>query len=144
MTLGSRSGAAITIAGSPGNKCCSEKIRIETKNSVGISCSRRLPRKFSMGVFSLAPPFAGSRRAKLALRGSGRGALPSANAEFATTLCHAPHPEAPLRAASDLSPQRAARGEEGALRAASAHAYRPLAPHFAGSRRAKLALRGSG
>src|SRR6478672_2709221 len=48
MTLGSRSSPAITSAGSPGNNCCSEKIRIDTKNSVGISCRIRLPRKFSM------------------------------------------------------------------------------------------------
>src|SRR3954453_6936777 len=48
MTSGSRSSPAITSAGSPGNNCCSEKIRIDTKNSVGISCRIRLPRKFSM------------------------------------------------------------------------------------------------
>src|SRR5450631_1452432 len=51
MTSGSRSSPAITSAGSPGNRCCSEKIRIDTKNSVGISCRMRLPRKFSMGWF---------------------------------------------------------------------------------------------
>src|SRR5882757_10718659 len=57
MTLGSRSSPAITSAGSPGNRCCSEKIRIETKNSVGITCSRRRARKFSMVLLvSRAPP----------------------------------------------------------------------------------------
>src|SRR5450755_1185444 len=50
MTSGSRSSPAITSAGSPGNKCCSEKIRIDTKNSVGISCNMRLARKLSMRV----------------------------------------------------------------------------------------------
>src|SRR3954454_4724502 len=54
MTSGSRSSPAITSAGSPGNRCCNEKIRIETKNSVGISCRMRLERKFSMGLLSLA------------------------------------------------------------------------------------------
>src|ERR1700730_3030927 len=49
MTSGSRSSPAITSAGSPGNRCCNEKIRIDTKSSVGISCKIRLPRKFSMG-----------------------------------------------------------------------------------------------
>src|SRR5271167_1531651 len=39
----------MTSAGSPGNRCCNEKIRTDTKNSVGISCKTRLPRKFSMG-----------------------------------------------------------------------------------------------
>src|ERR1700722_17100568 len=48
MTSGSRSSPAITSAGSPGNRCCSEKIRIDTKNSVGISCRMPLARKFSM------------------------------------------------------------------------------------------------
>src|SRR5436190_23752871 len=48
MTLGSRSSPAITSAGSPGNRCCSENIRIDTKNSVGISCTMRLAMKFSM------------------------------------------------------------------------------------------------
>src|SRR5436305_12612110 len=38
----------MTSAGSPGNKCCSEKIRIDTKNSVGINCTTRLARKLSM------------------------------------------------------------------------------------------------
>src|SRR5437879_5649226 len=56
MTAGSRSSPAITSAGSPGNRCCSEKIRIDTKNSVGISCRTRLPRKFSMAFVSRAPP----------------------------------------------------------------------------------------
>src|SRR5215213_5092661 len=48
MTSGSRSSPAITNAGSPGSNCCSEKIRIETKNSVGISWTMRRARKFSM------------------------------------------------------------------------------------------------
>src|SRR4051794_39168272 len=51
ITSGSRSSPAITSAGSPGSRCCSEKIRIDTKNSVGISCSRRLVRKFSIGRY---------------------------------------------------------------------------------------------
>src|SRR6266478_2288442 len=51
MTLGSRSSPAITRAGSPGSKCCSEKIRTDTKNSVGINCNRRLARKFSIGRY---------------------------------------------------------------------------------------------
>src|SRR6185436_6592560 len=51
MTSGSRSSPAITSAGSPGSNCCSEKIMTDTKNSVGISCRMRLPRKFSMGRF---------------------------------------------------------------------------------------------
>ena len=42
---------AITMAGSPGNRCCSEKIRIDTKNSVGISWRMRLARKLSMMRF---------------------------------------------------------------------------------------------
>src|ERR1051325_4344560 len=48
MTSGSRSSPAITSAGSPGSNCCSEKIRIETKNSVGINWTTRRARKFSM------------------------------------------------------------------------------------------------
>ena len=36
-------------AGSPGSSCCSPKMIIDTKNSVGISCSRRLPRNRSIG-----------------------------------------------------------------------------------------------
>src|ERR1700684_2878849 len=47
MTAGSRSSPAMTSAGSPGNRCCNRKIRTDTKNSVGISCRMRLPRKFS-------------------------------------------------------------------------------------------------
>src|SRR5262249_7775805 len=35
-------------AGSPGSNCCSEKMSTDTKNKVGISCSRRLPRRFNM------------------------------------------------------------------------------------------------
>src|SRR3954451_3586464 len=54
MMSGSRSSPAITSAGSPGKRCCSEKIRTDTKNSVGISCSRRLVRKVSIaGYFGL-------------------------------------------------------------------------------------------
>src|SRR5437764_7983811 len=48
ITSGSRSSPAITSAGSPGSNCCSEKIRIETKNSVGINWTTRRARKFSM------------------------------------------------------------------------------------------------
>src|SRR3954451_25134979 len=51
MTSGSRSSPAMTSAGSPGSNCCSEKIRIETKNSVGISWTMRRARKFSMARF---------------------------------------------------------------------------------------------
>src|SRR5665647_1402429 len=54
MISGSRSSPAMTSAGSPGNRCCSEKIRIDTKNSVGISCRMRLARKFSMVLVSRA------------------------------------------------------------------------------------------
>src|SRR5262245_14403045 len=35
-------------AGSPGSSCCSEKMITDTKNKGGISCSRRLPRRFNM------------------------------------------------------------------------------------------------
>src|SRR5665647_823136 len=35
-------------AGSPGSNCCSEKMITDTKNSVGISCNSRLPRKLSI------------------------------------------------------------------------------------------------
>src|SRR6516164_5681949 len=48
ITLGSRSSPAMTSAGLPGNRCCSEKISTDTKNRVGISCRMRLPRKFNM------------------------------------------------------------------------------------------------
>src|SRR5471030_545504 len=48
MTAGSRSSPAITSAGSPGSRCCSEKIRIDTKNSVGTNCTRHFARKLSM------------------------------------------------------------------------------------------------
>src|ERR1700758_1873985 len=54
MTAGSRSSPAITSAGSPGNRCCSEKIKIDTRNSVGTSWAMRRARKFSMSV-SRAP-----------------------------------------------------------------------------------------
>src|SRR5439155_2219984 len=56
MTLGSRSSPAMTSAGSPGNSCCSEKIRIDTKNSVGMSWAMRRARKFSMVVSRAAAP----------------------------------------------------------------------------------------
>src|SRR4051794_17055479 len=57
MTLGSRSSPAITSAGSPGSNCCSEKISIDTKNSVGTICAMRRARKFSMAwMASRAPP----------------------------------------------------------------------------------------
>src|SRR6201995_5047434 len=48
MTAGSRSSPAMTRAGSPGRRCCSEKIRIDTKMSVGTNCTMRRARKFSM------------------------------------------------------------------------------------------------
>src|SRR5881392_3039310 len=48
LTPGSRSSPAITSAGSPGSNCCSEKIRIDTKNRVGISWIRRRARNLSM------------------------------------------------------------------------------------------------
>src|SRR5215475_2853459 len=48
MTAGSRSSPPITRAGSPGKSCCSEKIRMDTKNSVGTSWAIRRARKFSM------------------------------------------------------------------------------------------------
>src|ERR1700720_4904940 len=57
MTAGSRSSPAITSAGSPGSRCCSVKIMIDTKNSVGISCTMRRARKFSMGFLA---PLAGT------------------------------------------------------------------------------------
>src|ERR1700712_3737711 len=41
----------MTSAGSPGSKCCSEKISTDTKNNVGMICRIRLPRKFSMAQF---------------------------------------------------------------------------------------------
>src|SRR4051794_21151436 len=43
----------MTSAGSPGSNCCSEKIRMETKNSVGTSWTRRRARKFSISPQSL-------------------------------------------------------------------------------------------
>src|SRR5438105_2454240 len=46
----------MTSAGSPGNSCCSEKIRIDTKNSVGMSWTMRRARKFSMVVSRAATP----------------------------------------------------------------------------------------
>src|ERR1700731_2097119 len=58
MTLGSRSSPAITSAGSPGSNCCNEKIRIDTKNSVGINWVRRLARKLSMRSLQLQPDHA--------------------------------------------------------------------------------------
>src|SRR5437763_7417450 len=44
------------VAGSPGSSCCSEKMSTDTKNSVGINCSRRLPRKVSMAVGYVVSP----------------------------------------------------------------------------------------
>src|SRR5713226_5490261 len=54
MTSGSFSSPAITRAGSPGRSCCSEKMMTDTKNSVGMSCSSRLPRNVSTTA-SLVP-----------------------------------------------------------------------------------------
>src|SRR5262249_6657200 len=48
MTSGSRSSPAMTSAGSPGRSCCSKKMITDRKNSVGTSCSSRLPRNVSM------------------------------------------------------------------------------------------------
>src|SRR5262245_8726356 len=45
----------MTSAGSPGRSCCSEKIRIDTKNSVGTIWAMRRARKFSMVVPRAAP-----------------------------------------------------------------------------------------
>src|SRR5262245_43309834 len=45
----------MTSAGSPGKRCCSEKIRIDTKNSVGISCAIRRARKLSISSLQLQP-----------------------------------------------------------------------------------------
>src|SRR5689334_24989031 len=53
MTAGSRSSPAITSAGSPGNNCCSEKIRIDTNTNVGTSWAMRRARKFSMAALQL-------------------------------------------------------------------------------------------
>src|SRR5690242_20642784 len=50
MTAGSRSSPAITIAGSPGRSCCSEKIRIDTNSNVGTSWAMRRARKFSIAA----------------------------------------------------------------------------------------------
>src|SRR6185437_9670075 len=50
MTVGSRSSPARIIAGSPGSNCCSPKIRIDTKNSVGTICATRRTRNVSIGV----------------------------------------------------------------------------------------------
>src|SRR5262245_18243668 len=55
MNCGSRSSPAKTSAGSPGNNCCSEKMMTDTKNSVGPSCSSRLPWKLSTPA-PLGPP----------------------------------------------------------------------------------------
>src|SRR3569833_1742093 len=44
----------MTSAGSPGSRCCSEKIRLDTKNSVGMICAMRLARKVSMAGASRA------------------------------------------------------------------------------------------
>src|SRR5262245_39793816 len=55
MTCGSRSSPAMTSAGSPGSNCCSEKMMSDTKNSVGASCSSRLPRKLSTTAALVLP-----------------------------------------------------------------------------------------
>src|SRR3954465_544719 len=44
MAAGSRSSPAMATAGSPGSNCCSPKIRIETKNSVGTIAAMRVRR----------------------------------------------------------------------------------------------------
>src|SRR5205814_10516435 len=51
---GSRSSPASAIAGSPGSSCCSPKIRIETKNSVGSRVASRCRRYFCTSIHSLA------------------------------------------------------------------------------------------
>jgi hypothetical protein len=38
----------MTNAGSPGRRCCSEKIITDTKNKVGMSCNSRLPMNVSI------------------------------------------------------------------------------------------------
>src|SRR5712664_1718981 len=53
-TFGARSSPASAIAGSPGSSCCSPKIRIETKNSVGTRVARRCSRYFSTSIHSQA------------------------------------------------------------------------------------------
>jgi hypothetical protein len=50
MTFGSRSSPAIAIAGSPGSSCCSPKIRIETKKSVGTIAASRFARNCSTPI----------------------------------------------------------------------------------------------
>src|SRR5450759_1662321 len=50
MTLGSWSSPASAVAGSPGNSCCSPKIRMETKNSVGTIVARRWRRNLNIGI----------------------------------------------------------------------------------------------
>src|SRR3954447_17138062 len=45
IEAGSRSSPAIATAGSPGSSCCSPKMRIETKNSVGTIAAMRARRK---------------------------------------------------------------------------------------------------
>src|SRR5262249_8660943 len=40
----------MTSAGSPGKSCCSKKMITDRKNSVGISCSSRLPRNVTMAT----------------------------------------------------------------------------------------------
>src|SRR6266404_8044041 len=98
MTLGSRSSPAITSAGSPGSNCCSEKIRIDTKNSVGISCRIRLPRKFSMAHAHFDARGSYVRRKTLAMSTFppplwGRGREGGNSTGFCA--CGTPHPSPP-------------------------------------------------
>src|SRR6266404_7858119 len=98
MTLGSRSSPAITSAGSPGSNCCSEKIRIDTKNSVGISCRIRLPRKFSMAHAHFDARGSYVRRKTLAMSTFhpplwGRGREGGNSSGFCA--CGTPHPSPP-------------------------------------------------
>src|SRR5689334_2023781 len=48
MTAGSRSSPAMISAGSPGSNCCRQKMMIETKKTVGTSCSKRRAIKLSI------------------------------------------------------------------------------------------------
>ena len=57
MTVGSRSSPASICAGSPGSSCCSPKISIETKISVGTICASRLSRNSSIGGLGVAAQF---------------------------------------------------------------------------------------
>src|SRR5208282_1253786 len=59
MTSGSRSSPASTRAGSPGSSCCSPKMMIETKTTVGTAITRRRMRKASMAAGRSWPDPAG-------------------------------------------------------------------------------------